>query len=43
MVRSYRDDDTSWISGNIVQQKGDVTFMVELEDGIIWKRHVDQL
>ena len=35
--------DTSWISGNIVEQKGDVTFMVELEDGIIWKRHVDQL
>ena len=41
MVRSYQDDNPSWISGKIVEQKSDVTFMVELEDGIIWKRHVD--
>ena len=43
MVRSYCDVDPSWISGKIVEKKGDVTFLVEIEDGIIWKCHVDQL
>ena len=43
MVRSYCDNDPSWISGKIVEKKGDVTFLVEIEDGIIWKCHVDQL
>ena len=27
MVRSYRNDDPSWISDKIVKQKGDVTLM----------------
>ena len=43
MVRSYRDIDPSWISGKIVEKRGDVTFLVEIEDRIIWKRHVDHL
>ena len=43
MVRSYHYIDPSWISGNIVEKKGDVTFLFEIEDRIIWKRHVDQL
>ena len=43
MVRSYRDNDPSWISGKIVKKKGDVTFLVGIEDGIIWKHHVDKL
>ena len=42
MVCSYHDNDPSWISGKIVE-KCDVTFLVEIEDGIIWKCHVDQL
>ena len=43
MVHSYHDIDPSWISGKVVEKKGDVTFLVEIEDGIIWKHHVDQL
>ena len=43
MVHSYHDIDHSWISGKIVKKKGDVTFLVEIEDGIIWKCHVYQL
>ena len=43
MVHSYHDIDPLWISGKIVEKKGDVTFLIEIEDGIIWKHHVDQL
>ena len=38
MVRSYCDIDPSWISGKIVEKKGDVTFLIEIKDGSIWKR-----
>ena len=41
MVRSYCDINPLWISGKIVEKRGDVTFLVEIEDEIIWKRHVD--
>ena len=43
IVRSYRDIDPSWISVKIVDKRVDVMFLVEIEDGTIWKRHVDQL
>ena len=33
MVHSYHDIDPSWISGKIVEKKGDVMFLVEIEDG----------
>ena len=32
-----------WIPGKIVKQSGAVTFLVELTDGTIIRRHLDQL
>jgi len=32
-----------WVSGHITCQNGPVSYSVELQDGRIWKRHVDHL
>ena len=29
--------------GRVVKKQGDLTFMVEIEDGVVWKRHIDQM
>ena len=33
----------SWVPGTIVQQLGPVTYLVDVSDGRVWKRHVDHL
>lgn len=43
MVRSYRCGDPKWVNGTVVKQMGEVSYMVKLSDGIVWKRHIDQL
>ena len=32
-----------WLPGVIVEQLGTLTFLVQLDNGMFWKRHVDQL
>ena len=43
LVRDYRKDTDKWTKGVIISKLGPVTYQVELEDEIIWKRHIDQL
>ena len=44
MVRDKRPTaPTAWIPGVIVQQKGPLTYVVKVLDGLLWKRHVDHL
>ena len=45
MVRSYCNSDPKWIPGIILKKKkkGNLTYIVKLPDGIVWKRHSDQL
>ena len=33
----------NWIPATIVEVQGPVTYLVETEDGQIWKHHLDQL
>ena len=42
MVRNYRPGP-AWIPGTITQAQGPLTFIVCVESGQLWKRHVDQL
>lgn len=42
MVRNYRSGP-AWVKGTISEQRGPLTFMVTVNDGQLWKRHVDQI
>lgn len=42
MVRNMRAGD-NWIPGVIVKQLGPVSFLVDIGEGRVWKRHVDHL
>ena len=41
MVRNLRPGK-KWVPG-VKKQLGPLTFLVEVENGILWKRHIDQL
>ena len=43
LVRDYRKDTEKWTKGVIISKLGPVTYQVEIEDEIVWKRHIDQL
>ena len=42
MAKNYRNGP-KWVPGVIVEQLGTLTFLVQLDNGMFWKRHVDQL
>ena len=42
MARNFGSRN-NWISGVIVRQLGPVTYLVNVSDGRVWKRHVDHL
>ena len=42
MAKNYRSGP-KWLPGVIVEQLGSLTFLVQLDNGMFWKRHVDQL
>ena len=42
MVRNF-GSGANWIAGVIVRQEGPVTYVVEVSDGRLWKRHVDHV
>ena len=44
MVRDKRPNASStWIPGVIVQQHGPLTFLVDVGQGLLWRRHLDHL
>ena len=43
MVHSYRNSKPKWIIGITLKKKENLTYIVKLQDGIVWKRHSDQL
>ena len=42
-VRNFRPAGPKWIPGVILKQTGPVSFVVQVENGLVWKRHVDHL
>ncbi len=41
-ARNYKEKPR-WVSGFVVQKLGAVTYRVKIQNGLIWKRHADQL
>ena len=42
MVKNFRSDPT-WIPGVIVQKLAPLTYLVEVQGGLKWRRHVDHI
>lgn len=42
LVKNFRPGP-QWVSGKIVRQLAPLTFTVEVQDGMLWRRHVDHL
>ena len=42
MVRNYRSGP-DWIPGTVTKALGPLTFLVCVENGQVWKRHIDQI
>ena len=42
MARNYRSG-AAWLPGGIVQQLGPLTYLVDVSEGRLWKRHVDHI
>ena len=42
MAKNYRNGP-KWLPGIIVEQLGTLTFLVQIENGMFWMRHMDQL
>ena len=42
-VRDFRNNSPKWISGVVLQSVGPVSYMIQLADGTLWKRHVDHI
>ena len=40
MVRNFRNGP-KWVSGVVIKREGPVTYLVRVDNGNIWKRHVD--
>ena len=42
-IRDYRARGEKWISGSICEKTGPVSYRVEIEPGVSWRRHTDQI
>lgn len=42
-VREYLHRDVKWRFGNVMNKVGDLHYDVKLDDGRIWRRHIDQI
>ena len=42
LARNYREGPR-WISGVIAEKRGPLTYLVQIRDDVLWKRHVDQI
>ena len=43
MVRNLRPSGPKWVPGTILKQTGPLSFVVQVEHGLVWKRHSDQI
>ena len=43
ICRNYRRGDDKWLKGTIVSKKGPMSYCVQLNDGNIIRRHIDQI
>ena len=43
MVRNLRPTGPKWVPGTITQQTGPLSFIVDVNQGVTWKRHIDHL
>ena len=41
-VRNYRGND-KWKTGIVVEKSGPVSYLVEIENGTVWRRHIEQI
>ena len=42
MARNFRAG-AAWVPGVIVQQLGPLAYLIEVSEGRLWKRHIDQV
>ena len=42
-TRDFRNNETKWISGVVLQSVGPLSYMIQLDDGTLWKRHIDHI
>ena len=42
MARNYRDGD-KWVPGVVIERKGPLSYTIQTESGMLWRRHIDQL
>ena len=42
LVRNMRNDP-HWLLGTIVERRGPLSYLVQVANGVVWKRHVDHL
>lgn len=42
MVRSPRGDP-QWVSGILIGRQGPLSYLVQMPEGQVWKRHVDHI
>ena len=42
MARNYRQGER-WLPGVVVQKLGPLTYSIQLDSGMLWRRHIDQL
>ena len=42
MARNYRDGP-KWMEGVVVERKGPLSYVVQVNHGMLWRRHIDQL
>ena len=41
-VRNWRAG-ARWVKGSVVEQLGPLSYRVKIREGVVWKRHIDQL
>ena len=42
MARAF-SSSTRWLPGVVTRQIGPLTYLIQLTDGTVWRRHIDQL
>ena len=42
-IRDFRNNPTKWISGAVLQSRGALSYMIQLDDGTLVRRHVDYI
>lgn len=42
-VREYRNTKKKWALGKVIKKLGKLHYMVLLDNGLVWKRHIDQM